>query len=117
MKAKNFRLGNTIKFGEREINISRHDIDNIAKMEITEGAISELYKPTALTEKWLTDFGFVNENECWNNGTINIMHVISDNHFEFQFQFPYTHWSKNEIKYVHELQNLYFSLTGEELTL
>ena len=114
MEAKNFRLGNTIKFGEREISISRHDIDNMAKMEITEGAISELYKPIDLTEKWLISFGFVGRHNMWSNGIITVGYIATDEHFEYEFQFPFNHWTKNSLKYVHELQNLFFALTGDE---
>jgi len=83
------------------------------------------FKPIPLTEEWLLKFGFkkellsddssyyyslgFNENKycdlsicsCDKNGFIEVT------------LFPYEDWFR--YKYLHQLQNLYFTLTGEEL--
>ena len=67
--------------------------------------------PISLSEEWMLKFGF-NIEECFyfNNGVW--LELLED--FEFRIEgFDLD----NKIKYVHQLQNLYFSLTGEELVL
>lgn len=92
--------------------------DALRKVEIHE------VKPIPLTEEWLLKFGFkkVNDNfitieshhyenkNCW-------IYLIADG-FELELN---TLSERNNLcrtyKYVHQLQNLYFALTGEELTI
>lgn len=80
-----------------------------------------------LTEEWLVKFGFNSTTElvlnevckgfgieideftwlCINNKDASLMD-ITDKHVILLH---------NPIKYIHQLQNLYFALTGEELTV
>lgn len=70
-------------------------------------------KGIPLTEELLLKFGFEIEIGYSHNiaklGFIRIK--FGDN-----FYFDYT-YSRTKIQYVHQLQNLHFALTGEELTL
>ncbi|MGK6342897.1 hypothetical protein ACMGDK_11695 [Chryseobacterium sp. DT-3] len=73
----------------------------------TEAHVS-YYKSIPLTEKWLLKFGFENEIPLhWFNK------VIINNYKGGFIEKMYG----TQIQYVHQLQNLYFALTGEELTL
>ena len=70
------------------------------------------WKPIPLTEEWLLKFGFVKKEIGYSKLTsmeecflISFGKHININGVKFN----------NEIKYVHQLQNLYFALTGEEL--
>jgi hypothetical protein len=76
--------------------------------------------PITLTEEWLLRFGFEDDRD-------NLM-VLRKDVFEFFFDKKdicgvnlYEKWDGNflcgDIQYVHQLQNLYFALTGEELIL
>jgi hypothetical protein len=71
-----------------------------------------VYEPIPLTEEWLLKFGFEEwDKNAWQKGFDLSIHKI-DSIF----------WYNNNginvlIKYVHQLQNLCFALTGEELTL
>ena len=81
-----------------------------------------LIKPIPLTEEWLIKFGFekiTNDyisgdfeysiTDCLIDGNMEFVYVCSkDATLESKCQLP---------KYVHQLQNLYFTLTGEELTI
>ena len=77
-------------------------------------------EPIPLTEEWLLKFGFKKRKNRhlfhWENKI-----VISEYKDEFEnFFYPKTGYDirfSNEIKYVHQLQNLYFALTGAELTV
>jgi hypothetical protein len=75
-------------------------------------------KPIPLTEEWLLKFGFsldegitirVSEFNWFSLSNLNIGYFYSVNGGEYLIGKP--------IKYVHQLQNLYFALTGNELTL
>jgi len=77
--------------------------------------LPEKYKPIPLNEEWLVKFGFEKDKSAfiygyyalynneiyWSGGVYSACDSISN----------------IEIKYVHQLQNLIFALTGEELTL
>lgn len=83
----------------------------------------ELIKPIQLTEEWLLKFGFKkNEDydfeerifneyffpedwQLWSIGSFNNKGYVIE-----EFDNP-------PLQYVHQLQNLYFALTGEELTI
>ena len=64
-------------------------------------------KPIPLTEEWLLKFGF--ENKKIRIGVYDLIVVLPNSAFYNGCGFP--------CKYVHQLQNLYFAITGEELTM
>jgi hypothetical protein len=79
-------------------------------------------EPIPLTEEWLLKFGWgkSNEHELCDNS--NDIVFVYDWHFKrFEIQIDTEHvgveYRLDHIKYVHQLQNLYFSLTNEELKL
>jgi len=77
-------------------------------------------KPIPLTEEWLLRFGFelkeavMDEKKYY--GWLNFSFHLDINFIEKSF---FYHWMGGniDIKYVHQLQNLYFALTGEELEI
>jgi hypothetical protein len=109
MKANELRIGNFIY----------NDRNEIFKVNwITEIIESRQSTAIPLTEEWLLKFGF----EKLSNGWLRL-HICND--------WSYLYWDRlaglelsvnkqgihfSHIKYVHQLQNLYFALTGEELT-
>ena len=73
-----------------------------------------------LTEEWLLKFGFLSDGDGFLKDIKHNELFIHLNHFnEVIFQIGYKdNWSMNmSIRYVHQLQNLYFALTGEELSV
>jgi hypothetical protein len=78
----------------------------------------EELRPIPLTEEWLLKFGFHEKYKSvsnrWNIGSF----YLHDNENEFgdlSGVFMYDYFL--EVKSVHQLQNLYKSLTGEELKI
>lgn len=67
------------------------------------------FKPIPLTEEWLKKFGFEESIAFLNKGKISI-----GNGGKLYFNSWYI---IDTPKYVHQLQNLYFALTGEELKI
>ena len=131
MKAKDLRIGNLVtdewydsfktvieveSIIEKGINIEIENDGNypeLAQHTIEpEGLISKL-KPIPLTKEWLLKFGF--EETCYKS--------IFTRHKRIQYSIENKTYSIGDdvsiygIDYVHQLQNLYFALTGEELTI
>lgn len=75
-------------------------------------------KPIPLTEEWLLKFGFEKGNDfigdCFYIEREKEDFVLHPKKDYFYFYFLY---DSVEVKHVHQLQNLYFVLTNEELTL
>lgn len=80
----------------------------------------EFIKPIPLTEEWLVKFGFekheaddVNYHfDWWENGEFD-EGFIWQHDCGFCFNFGLGH----DLEHVHQLQNLYFTLIGEELSI
>lgn len=75
-----------------------------------------------LTEEWLLKFGFTKKIESDTLTVFWIGHnkVTHDYLFELKYHdgFPFFYRNgRHMIYYVHQLQNLYYALTGEELKL
>tara|TARA_R110000868_G_scaffold328540_2_gene589371 strand:- start:610 stop:1002 length:393 start_codon:yes stop_codon:yes gene_type:complete len=75
-------------------------------------------QPIPLTEEWLVKFGFekltsksdgfIVDSYSYTRGVSFIVHFDGE-------RLSTNFWQGNEKKYVHQLQNLYFALTGQEL--
>lgn len=124
MEAKDLRIGNLVR--------SHYDIrhkQNIAYTYYTIGGIKsdkamcatetlstthleyEYLQGITLTEEWLLRFGFEKNGEpklngWWLKGIC--IEIIDGKFFERRYGIS--------LKHVHQLQNLYYALTGEELT-
>jgi hypothetical protein len=67
-----------------------------------------------LTEEWLLKFGFRLDNIHYTKDDVDLL--MSTQMFSNELiGFFYSPNDRLEIKHVHQLQNLYFALTGEEL--
>lgn len=85
---------------------------------------SDVMNYIPLTEKWLLEFGF---NKDYKKGYIGKdfsnqdfvlaePFVMGEWQKGYAFEFTAGGWSKyKEFNYVHELQNFYFAMTGEDL--
>ena len=121
IQAKELRIGNlTYKIlkGKRHVDeIDYLDLAGLSGCRHYILPMGLLLKPIPLTEEWLIKFGF---EKLKNNG---IDYELHDCVISFEAKWMWTSESKlNEVrtlipKYVHQLQNLYFALTGEELTI
>lgn len=70
-------------------------------------------EPIKLTEEFLFKFGFRKQMGCMFTNKITIRNSIKDK-YELRVSDGLDFMI---VKHVHQLQNIYFSLTGEELTL
>jgi hypothetical protein len=106
--------------------ISDHvDIYNIDDHEDDYVSIKSL-KPIPLTEEWLLKFGFkkressvsdsfyIGENPTTRDWMFDIFWIKNMMDYSYE-DYPFYRNGHFKIKSVHQLQNLYFALTGEDL--
>jgi len=120
MDARELRIGNKVYLYGSIATIEPVDFYGIG-IAIKKG------KPILLTEEWLLKFGFSeNENDVLQIETtlMPLSVTLSDNYpdekykaWVYEDENSSYHIISDNIKYVHQLQNLYFDLTNEELTL
>jgi hypothetical protein len=83
------------------------------------------YEPMPITEEWLLKFGFTYNGWNYDLGRFTFHAQGKDENGSFyNTEFYITRNSAKtllllsyQIEYVHQLQNIYFALTGEELTI
>ena len=87
----------------------------------TYSQFSFFIKPIPLTEEWLLKFGWGQSDEhelCDNSNDVLFYYDYHFERFWIELDDSFTTNSicyNMNIKYVHQLQNLYFALTGKEL--
>lgn len=127
MEAKELRIGNWIRHKYSEPDFIVSEINAFSENNTVNGIDLCDCEPISITEEWLIDFGFVKDNnENYLIGMqVHYLELMTSNGYWYPTyaQAPeMSHEneqrvSTNRIKYVHQLQNLYFALTGEELEL
>jgi hypothetical protein len=132
MEARELRIGNFVYYANKPMAILQLSADGMQQVETGYGAecgyVGERdLTPIPITEEWLLNFGFeieIYEHDCKdykcykkiNEDTFNIF-IIEESQSDVDYWRMLDIDMKVEIKHVHQLQNLYFALTGEELTL
>ncbi len=77
----------------------------------------EFIKPIRITEKWLLNFGFTHHHDTPHPNRV-FRRDYKEGFFELEeiINFWYGgNFTSVEVKHVHQLQNLFFALTGNEL--
>jgi hypothetical protein len=114
LNSRELRIGNIIDLGiVAGVYPSTEDIYNIWLHNGLSFSTDQL-SGEVINEEWLVNFGFEYNNDVfWLRSGKNIL-------FQFKlsggFNFHWKDYNQN-IQYVHQLQNIYFALTGEELKL
>lgn len=116
LEAKSLRIGNLLKRLDDSIfEVSSEDISIISNWTGNEFGLP---KPIALTEEWLLKCGFESDtifgfNIKYKKGNFELWYSKQKNIFLVEN----LKIIKCEPKYLHQLQNLYFALTGTELII
>lgn len=120
MKASELRINNLVNYGGVTSEVSRVDklffyveASETPTFSKDEGRGA---KPIRLTEEWLLKFGF-EKQMAWTYkisliGNKNLVYYLGEKGWSIGNK----NYSDFSCEYVHQLQNLYFALTGEELT-
>lgn len=137
IKANELRIGNLFKeydsrgipletgwFSKNGVSwvstINHHGVNETSDMGSSNVTQFKDMDPIDLTEEWLLKLGFTTDPKhhvlCYDLGLLSIE---LPNKFYSSGRAYFNSWAiLNEMpKHVHQLQNLYFALTGEELSL
>jgi len=112
MKVTELRIGNIVLNGK---NNNYNIVSGNTIHYMSENNTSGIVLPLRITKQWLSDLGFTDlgYGEFFLKG-ITIDFEYTDNG---EFYFVYQNVVLNSVFYVHELQNLYFAITGLELEI
>ena len=115
MKTTELRIGNLISW------ISSENIEKVMKIDlkyVNEVSEKDL-SPIPLTEEWLLKFGFENQQIelDYPDKLLIISATVGGKYYFYLDDADGSTFGLNYIQYVHQLQNLYFILTGTELEI
>jgi len=137
MNKNELRIGNIVNY-QISTSVFQGEVMAITKNRVVVDKLTLKFmtiEPIPLTEEWLIKLGFEKLREYDDGENIIIQYgksiiVGNDEHDEkLVISFPFKHCEIGDyqdgysyvlditIDYVHQLQNLYFSLTGDELTI
>ena len=124
MEAKNFRIGNLVhELSGENMVIGVHVIDAVdivfIQQEHKKHPNTEYYEFIELSKEWLLKCGGKLEpiqEECdeYINLDMNGWTLTADSSNDFT---TLTNNNFKPVRYVHELQNLFFAITGQELSI
>jgi hypothetical protein len=123
MTANELRIGNWV-YHEPSVNETTNGEFIVSEINVFDensinGLESSDVKPIPLTEEWLVKFGF--KNRGLRTTEQRPFFLFTNNGKGFTYRDGYISFVgvtvEKPIMHVHTLQNLYFALTGEELTL
>lgn len=116
MKSQELRIGNWVN---KDLSVDDMVTIQVGIGDLLSNEVIENLYPIPLTEEWLAKFG-LGPNIWFCDSSY---YIFKDSHFEIHKEWSIkvrnvTHTTEIEFgffKYVHQLQNLYYALTGEEL--
>jgi hypothetical protein len=131
MKPTDFRIGNYVNNKERLDIVTCLEYITFEDITNVRGQYYEVFipEPIPLTEEWLLKFGFKHQNKYDLESNLYSKKLNSKYYFTIysktetlDFKTKFIGWKvlnigfDLKIDFVHQLQNLYFALTNEELT-
>jgi hypothetical protein len=118
MKASDLRIGNYLNGKQGHVIVTEIRTNNSVKIldNTSSFYVGICLQPIELTKEWLLNFGFEKKYDDLNwyikgNYCFSFLKELDLIVFKIKFQTI----GICTIKYVHEAQNIYFALTGEEL--
>lgn len=113
MNPRELRIGNIIKIKDSEIIVSGINERGISPRGI-DFIDARNFEGVPLTEEWLTKFSFRLFCGSYEKEDVKIFD-LADGGFILEDRSGAS--IGKPFRYVHQLQNLYFEITGEELTI
>jgi len=120
MKVNELRIGNLVYCKGIIDIIGGVEDNNYYTEKHYHGNTNEDLKPIPLTEEWLLKCGFTTDYPTYKDKFFTIKNRFNINSFNFGKGFKLNTsgcFEYKPIKYLHELQNIYFALTGNELNV
>lgn len=125
INAKELRIGNLVeykitdKFDERKEwwEVSEIDADDIHWLSKVDEK-DEDFRPMSITKEILLKFGYRIDGDIFFKNN-SLLRFIGNEVFYSRGEIDNAEFQEyiSSVKYVHELQNLHFALTGRELTV
>lgn len=121
MEANELRIGNYINNLNKVLSITDGCI-LCTGLSMTGVMFIENPKPIPLTEEWLLNLGFTKHHSEFYNDVLYLINVTDNLEFDWgvypkQLGSGIQIKNSDKLKYVHQLQNIYFAITNKELTL
>lgn len=123
--ATELRIGNLVNYANITNRVVRIEFTKFRIVPVGQLIFKDTFdiEPIPITEKWLLNLGFESSGL---SGGIFVLDNVIDGTSDFVIEtdgiefYPQVDrdaccWAK--FQYIHQLQNLYFALTGHELTL
>jgi hypothetical protein len=117
MTAQELRIGTLIEYfiGEEGIEWETNIVtaDDINECDCHNEQFNRFHRPIPLTEEILLKFGFHKKGDfnCYSKSWINVC-IAANGSYLYQE----SKHTSSTFYFVHQLQNLYFALTNQELT-
>ena len=122
MKANELRIGNYHyyhifdKFNDPQEwdDICQIDAEDLIYLSKQQGERDPDYRPIPITEEWLLKLGAEENEGCFIHDRFTLQH---HDVYKFWYVFDVTLMAYiTKVEFVHEWQNVYFVLNGQELT-
>lgn len=118
MNARELRIGNLIHYNETQLRVACNTIEDLIRDNIN--GRTDRFTPIPLSSEWLERFTTY-KMPHWKGafGFQKQPHAVefAGDALGWRFIYRGDHLIGDYLKYVHQLQNLYFALTGSELEL
>ncbi len=122
MKVNELRIGNLVRWKSSELDPTKYQ--NIISVTLEDiKKISERdkdYNPVKITEEWLLKFGFEDKKKYLLRHKYDTCKIYYGSDLVIRLEITGRRimtMNHLHIKHVHQLQNLYHALTGEELEI
>lgn len=106
---KSLRRGNLIRFADRDVDIIDAIHRDFVLLENYAGEWSVEISPIELSSDLLIALGLEEDRVSWSFKDVSIYPLLTSQTF--------TYGHGTELKYLHQLQNLVYALTNEELPI
>jgi len=126
MKANELRIGNYLMYDKKLIYISEITKAGIGMYDgygLDKNSPIECLKPIEITKEWFLSLGFELKYENLTTGFAKGCYLVESSILPHNKQWTFRKVMNSEnsyalkyLKYVHQLQNIYFALTERELT-
>jgi hypothetical protein len=114
IQAQDLRIGNWASNGQIEFQITSKDIYHL---DVYVNRV--IAKPIPITPEWLErmGFGFEKIGNGWHLDVEINHYCLYSESGKYVDLFVFSDEVGQQCQYIHQLQNLYFALTGEEITI
>lgn len=119
MEAQELRIGNLVELHAGDVVVDKSHIVVAEDFNNIDALCLVGMKPIPLTEEWLVKLGFIKCNNGFElkilEGYVFIKYIFKS--MPLVLEIDDNRMPIHDVKYLHQLQNLYFALTGEELEI